>query len=123
MCYKLFKRRNVLYTSSIPFIDSRGGYYNFKNKNINFDQTNKNNILGIKDVNNGDYEILSIPFKIYNNKIVSVYINNGGINIIRKVISEIKNKEYVNLDDAVRLFFEKHSFIDYLTVNNRIKIN
>ena len=32
-------------------------------------------------------------------------------------------KEYVDLDDTVKLFFEKHSFIDYLKQRNGIKIN
>ena len=125
LCFILFGNRNILFESGLYFDEDKENYYNYHDRMIDINiEFEKNRFVGIKDSSIGLFHRMSIPFRYFENKIRSVFIEyNSNKEKIRDFFSNklIQAKYYKNSETDILSYIKPYKF-EFVTTNNGIKL-
>ena len=125
LCFMLFGNRNILFKSGLYFDEDKENYYNYHDRMIDVNtESEKNRFVGIKDSSIGLFHRISIPFRYFENKIRSVFVeynsNKKKINDFFK--KKLKNVEYYKNSENEILSYIKPTNFEFIRINNDIKL-
>ena len=118
LCFKLFGKKNTLYIPGYIEDTQYADYYVFQDNIEDIGNVNKEDILGIRDDNNGFYLTISVPFKYIDYQLRSVFIPYDDYkNIIVEFLNSLDKREYYNISELVL-----NSKINFKNISDNIKL-